>query len=140
MEVVETLDARIGDGLLIHPYKPLIYSMVTFDDEVAVFDYAQKKEVAAIAVGQKPVYSAMRPDGKLIYVVNGSDNNVTKIDTDTNQPIARIAVGVEPTDAVAFVMPRKLPGAWVAAGAAIVVVAALAGVIGLRQRQAQTRK
>jgi YVTN family beta-propeller protein len=140
LEPVDTLDVRTGDGLLIHPRKPLLYSMVTFDDEVSVFDYTQKKELAAIAVGQKPIYSAMSPDGRLMYVVNGSDNNVMKIDTDTNTVKLRIAVGIEPTDAVVFEMPRDWRVASIATGAAAFLAVALGGAIVLRRRRARTTK
>jgi YVTN family beta-propeller protein len=140
LEVVEKLEVRVGNGLLIHPRKPLLFSMVTFDDEVAAFDYAEKKEVAAIAVGQKPIYSAMSPDGRFLYAVNGSDNNVTKIDTATNKPLLRIAVGVEPTDAIAFELPATLRFLWVAAGAFVLSVMALASVLVLRRQRAVAEK
>lgn len=122
LEIIDTFKMSVGNGLLIHPTKPLLYSMVTFDDEVVVFDYAAKKEVKNIPVGQYPIYSAMSPDGRFVYAVNSTDSNVMKIDTETNEVLLKIAVGLEPTDAVVFEMPSERP---------LGLVLAAAGVLGL---------
>jgi len=125
LRVVQRFELRVGNGLLIHPRQPLLYSMVTFDNEVAVLDYERQKEVAAIPVGQHPGYSAMTPDGRFVFAVNGTDGNVMKIDTETNRVLVRIAVGVEPTDAVVFDMGSEMPTR------AMLVAALVASVIGV---------
>ncbi|MFQ5513961.1 MAG: cytochrome D1 domain-containing protein [Myxococcota bacterium] len=102
LETTRVLDIDTGHGLLVHPTRPLLYSLVSFDDEVLVYDYERGHEVARIPVGQSPVYSALTPDGRFLYVVNSSDSNLMKIDTETNRVLLRIAVGVEPADAICF--------------------------------------
>ena len=104
-EAVDAFEATVGNGLLLHPQRPLLYSIATMDDMVQVVDYAAKAEVATIPVGQKPTYSAMSPDGRVLYVVNGTDGNVMKLDTAANAVQMRIAVGVEPAGAAVFEMP-----------------------------------
>jgi len=109
---VETFEMSTGYGLVIHPTRPLLYSIVSMDDEVQVVDYAKKEAVATVPVGQKPTYSAISPDGRFVYVVNGTDGNVMKLDTATNEVLLRIAVGVEPSAAVVFTLPSRVtPGA-----------------------------
>jgi YVTN family beta-propeller protein len=76
-----------------------------------VVDYQKKETVATIPVGQKPTYSTMSPDGRFVYVVNGTDGNVMKLDTTTNQILGRIAVGVEPAAAVVLTLPSRVPRA-----------------------------
>jgi len=105
LEPVDSFGVPVGNGLLIHPHRPLLYSIATMDDEVQVIDYVTKQPVATIPVGQKPAFSAMSPSGQFLYVVNGTDGNVMKVDTADNAVRLRIAVGVEPSVAVAFEMP-----------------------------------
>ncbi len=107
LEAVDSFDANVGNGLLIHPYRPLLYSIATMDDAVQVIDYAKKVEVATVPVGEKPTFSALSPNGAILYVVNSTGRNIMKLDTDTNAVQLRIAVGVEPAAAVVFAMPDQ---------------------------------
>ena len=101
-----TYQIETGFGLLVHPTRPLLYSMLSFEDEVLVFDYATGKTVANVDVGTYPVYSAITPDGRYLYVVNEDANNLTKVDTATNTKVEKIAVGTQPGAAVALVAPH----------------------------------
>jgi YVTN family beta-propeller protein len=139
LDPVETLELPVGNGLLIHPTEPLLYSLVTFDDEVSVFDYLRKKAVAAIPVGRHPMYSTMSANGRFVYAVNSSDGNVMKIDTETNQVLVRIAVGVEPTDAASFDPPREHSVAFTVAAAATASFVLLGISVTLLQRSRSRR-
>jgi len=105
LEVVDSFEATVGNGLLVHPHRPLLYSIATMDDAVQVIDYATKAEVATVPVGEKPTFSALSPNGAILYVVNSTDRNVMKLDTEQNAVQMRIAVGIEPAAAVVFEMP-----------------------------------
>jgi len=126
LEPAGSFDMDVGDGLLIHPSKPLLYSIATFDDQIVVKNYDTKKDVATIPVGEYPIYSAITPDGHYLYIVNSSDSNLMKIDTETDKVVTKIAVGKEPTDARIFVMPSERPSALLL----IPVAAAIALLLG----------
>lgn len=100
LTVVEGYQLDTDAGLLIHPTRPLFYSISSFDAQVVVYDYAARRTVTSIAVGQWPTRSALTADGRFLYVVNNESNNVVKVDTETNTPLLRIAVGSGPEDAV----------------------------------------
>ncbi|MEO8604124.1 MAG: beta-propeller fold lactonase family protein [bacterium] len=99
-KVLGTYPLATGTGLLLHPYKPLVYSMVGFEDAVAVLDYETGKEIASFECSKGPTYSAITRDGRYLYVVNEDSDNVVKLDTETGKALLRIAVGEEPADAV----------------------------------------
>jgi len=107
LEAVDSFEANVGNGLLVHPFQPRLYSIATMDDAVQVIDYAKKVEVATVPVGEKPTFSALSPNGAILYVVNSTGRNLMKLDTDTNAVQLRIAIGVEPAAAVVFAMPDQ---------------------------------
>jgi YVTN family beta-propeller protein len=49
-----------------------------------------------IPVGKRPWGIALSPDGRKIYTANGVSNDVSVIDTNTNQVIATIKAGDGP--------------------------------------------
>ncbi len=102
MKPIQTDVLEAAFGLAIHPTRPLLYQMLAFDEEVLVFDYAARSIVSRITVGGAPNRAVVTPDGRFLYVVNSDGNNVVKIDTETNEPVVRIAVGADPQDAVIF--------------------------------------
>jgi YVTN family beta-propeller protein len=75
------------------------------ENTVTVLDYQAGKEVAAIEIGDWPTFSAISPDGRFLYIVNEESDNLVKVDTESNQPILRIGVGNEPSDAVLIDFP-----------------------------------
>ena len=97
---VETQHVDVDFGLVMHPRKPLLYSMLSFDGEVLVYDYAARTPKGSIPVGDWPVAGAITSDGRYLYVANGESNNVVKVDTETNAALVRIAVGNDPESAV----------------------------------------
>lgn len=126
LAVVDTLTVDTGYGLVVHPTRPLLYSMVSFDDTVQVYDYAARQAGAAIPVGSWPTYSAITPDGRYLYVVNRESNNVVKVDTAAGAAVLRIATGVEPQAAVLFAAGRAAaPRPYATVAAIAVTVAAL---------------
>jgi YVTN family beta-propeller protein len=100
LTVVARHELDTDAALLIHPTRTLFYSMSSFEGQVVVYDYAARRTLASIAVGEWPTRSALTADGRFLYVVNNESNNVVKVDTETNTPILRIAVGSGPEDAV----------------------------------------
>ena len=105
-KALATLEAPTGMGLITHPSKPLVYSLASFDDSIAVIDFQAGKTVATIDVGQYPTYGAISPDGRTLYVPNEDSDNVVEIDTETNAVQLRIAIGDEPAHAVIFYPSR----------------------------------
>ena len=97
---------EIGYGLVLHPSKPLLYSMRSFEGEIGVVDIDARRDVGTITVGAWPNYSAITPDGRNLYVVNNDANNVVRVDTESRQTVVRIAVGSEPVGAVVWVGGR----------------------------------
>lgn len=100
LAVVERYRLDTDDALLVHPNRTLFYSMSSFEGEVVVYDYAARRTLTSITVGEWPTRSALTADGRFLYVVNNESNNVVKLDTETNTPLFRIAVGSGPEDAV----------------------------------------
>lgn len=100
LAVVDRYRLDTDDALLIHPTRTLFYSMSSFEGEVVVYDYAARRQVTSIAVGEWPTHSALTADGRFLYIVNNDSNNVVKVDTETNTALLRIAVGSGPEDAV----------------------------------------
>ena len=106
--VIDTATARkiatwpvdTGLGLVVHPSKPIAYSIASFDGEVVVLDYDTGRVITALATGEFPTHGAITSDGRWLYVVNQRSNSVVKIDTDRNDVVARFDVGREPADAV----------------------------------------
>ena len=100
LKPIATWPVGTGFGVILHPTQPIAYSMESFDDSVRVINYETGAAIASIEPGQFPTYSAIAPDGRVLYVVNEDSQNVTLIDTQTNQRIDRVAVGNAPANAV----------------------------------------
>ena len=102
---LEPVDAQAVDtdfGLIFHPTRPLLYSMLSFDGEVLVYDYSTRSKVTSVPVGEWPNGGAITADGRFLYVANADSNDVVKVDTATNTALLRIAVGAEPQEPVIF--------------------------------------
>jgi len=99
-----TYPVENGFGLVVHPTKPIVYSMASFDDAVHVVNYETGAPITDLD-GRGPTYSAISPDGSVLWIVNEDGNNVVKLDTETNQAIARVGVGSEPQNAVLLEFP-----------------------------------
>lgn len=97
---IATWPVGTGLGLVVHPTKPIAYSMESFDGAVHVLNYETGQVTATLTPGEFPTYSAITADGRFLYIVNEESHNVVKLDTETNQRIERIAVGAEPANAV----------------------------------------
>jgi YVTN family beta-propeller protein len=98
--VLATYNIDTGTGIVLHPKKPVVYSMDGFNNTIAVLDYQTGADLPSISCGSAPTYSTITPDGRFLYVVNEESDNLVKIDTETGQPLLRIAVGNQPVDAV----------------------------------------
>jgi YVTN family beta-propeller protein len=98
--VLRTIELDTGRGLVVHPIKPIVYSMDGFNDTIAVVDYESGKQLPSIECAGGPTYSAITPDGRFLYAVNEDASNVTKIDTESGERVLRVAVGRNPVDAL----------------------------------------
>src|SRR5690242_3568380 len=78
--------------------QPFAYVTNKHSNAVSVIDTRTNLVVATIPVGQSPSDVVAAPDGRLVYVTNGSDrsNSVSVIDTATNKVTATVAVGSNP--------------------------------------------
>lgn len=102
---IATWHVDTGLGIVVHPTKPIAYSMASFDNQIAVVNYDSGKVVATLAPGEFPTRSAISTDGRFLYVVNQRSHNVVKVDTGTNQAAEPIAVGLAPSGAVVLQGP-----------------------------------
>ena len=100
LQVIATHESPTGLGLLVHPQRPLAYSLASFDDEITVLDYESGTVVTTIELAQWPTYGAISADGATLYVPNEDSDNLALIDTATNAVTLRIAVGDEPAHAL----------------------------------------
>jgi YVTN family beta-propeller protein len=100
LERLETQAVDTDLGVVMHPTKPLLYSLLSFDGQALAYDYAARTRRASIPVGDWPTRGAITSDGHFLYVANGESNNAVKVDTETNEAVLRIAVGSDPEDVV----------------------------------------
>lgn len=101
---VATHAVTTGYGLLLHPTRPLAYSMASFDDTVYVLDLERGTVVRELTYGQWPTAAVFSPDQRHLYVVQEESDSVARIDAVTHALTLKIAVGSEPVDAVALAL------------------------------------
>ncbi len=66
------------------------------DDSVSVIDTATNQVVGApIPAGNGPYSMAVTPNGKTLYVAGEISEDLTAIDTQTNQPVGTIPLGIQ---------------------------------------------
>lgn len=65
-------------------------------DTVYKIDLGSREVVKTIPVGQAPHGVVVAADGKTVYITNLASNDLSVIDTATDQEVARIPVGKEP--------------------------------------------
>jgi len=104
LKVVATQPSPTGIGLAIHPSKPIAYTMASFDDEFHVINIETGENIKTISAGRFPTHPTLSPDGRFLYVPHENSDSVIKLDTETNEVVAKIAVGKEPV-AVAVYEP-----------------------------------
>ncbi|MBS1524807.1 MAG: beta-propeller fold lactonase family protein [Bacteroidetes bacterium] len=78
---------------------PFAYITNTIDKTVSVIDPSSNKIVATIPVGSNPIGVAVSQDGARVYTANQGSDNVSVINTATNQVISTISLplGSEPS-------------------------------------------
>lgn len=101
---VATHAVTTGYGLLVHPSRPLAYSMASFDDTVFVLDLERGAVVQELGYGQWPTAGTFSPDQRHLYVVQEESDSIAKVDAATHALVIKIAVGSEPVDAVALAL------------------------------------
>lgn len=95
-------------GIAIDPSRELLY--VTGDlPEGKVYAISVKGAVEyEIPVGHSPLAPALSPDGNLLFVCNRFDNDVSIIDLNARQELARVAVAREPVGIAVTADGKKL--------------------------------
>ena len=132
--VADTFHLDTGSvGIAAHPTRPVLYSMLNFDGAILAFDYAEHKALATIDVGGAPAHGAVTPDGRFLYAANSDGNNVVQIDTATNAPVVRIAVGADPQSVVLFDSSEPSGRLWPLLGG-VMVLAAVVALVWWRRR------
>jgi YVTN family beta-propeller protein len=104
MSVIATHPSPTGLGLSVHPTKPIAYTMASFDDEFHIVDLETGKLVKTISAGRYPTYSEFSGDGRYLYIPHEESDSLVKLDTETNEVVAKVVVGKEPV-AVAVYEP-----------------------------------
>ena len=86
-------------GIAIAPNgKRLYVTGASPKGKVRVIDLTKRKArvIRSIPVGHTPGAPAISPDGKILYVCNRFDNNVSVVDLSSNKQVAKIPVVREP--------------------------------------------
>jgi YVTN family beta-propeller protein len=104
-EIVSKWDVETGEGLSVHPTKPVLYSTGSFDGDIHVLNYETGELIEVLSLGDYPTYSDLSPDGRYLFVPHEDSSLVAQIDTETNERVARIAVGREPVEVRYFELP-----------------------------------
>ena len=93
-------------AVAVSPVADRAYVAMSGTNSVAVIDTVAHKvidintatsTVDNIKVGVGPSAIVVSPDGKRVYVSNGSSNTASAIDTATNKEVAKVTVGSSPT-------------------------------------------
>jgi len=98
MKVLKTIESETGIGLVVHPSKPIAYSMVSFDNEIDIVDLDSGETIKKLTAGQWPTHPAFDRGGRYLYVPHEESDSVAKLDTETNEVVMKIAVGQEPIE------------------------------------------
>ncbi len=120
-EIVGTHAAPTGSGLIMHPSKPRVYSIASFEDEVVAVDYQSGARLGAATLASSPQYGTISPDGTVLYVANEDSNRMIAIDSETMKQLWRTGVGDEPADVEYVVLSgrKDTPDHLVKSGAAV---------------------
>lgn len=102
LEVTGRVSAGTGMGLAVHQTKPIAYSMVSFDDEIQIVDLESGKTLKTFSAGSWPTYPSFDKSGRYLYIPHEESANIVKLDTETNEVVAKVAVGDEPIEVVVY--------------------------------------
>lgn len=72
------------------------HAAMTTPGEVWAIDTATDTVVGKVPVGKHPAHVVVSPDGRWVYVTNGSDNTVSVVDAAAMKEVATIATGAFP--------------------------------------------
>lgn len=67
--------------------------------EMSILGAAGGEVLARLAVGKKPTYSAVTPDGKYAFAVATGDRKLVVVDTASREIVARLPLGESPKGA-----------------------------------------
>ena len=84
-----------GAHSLVHHYEGRIYTNTT-ENRLAVIDESTRQVLKHIAVGDDPSHLELSHDGKYLYVANSGSDDVTIVDTMSDQVIATAPTGKRP--------------------------------------------
>jgi YVTN family beta-propeller protein len=93
---------KIGHMLVVHPKRPVIYTINLLNDNVSVIELDKGGEpgppprITHVAVGKGPEGADISPDGKELWVGHNGDGGVSIIDTETHRVKETIKSGGVP--------------------------------------------
>jgi len=97
LDRVATGDGYLPRGIAVSPDGTKVYTVDRgYNGTFFVFDTAKHKIIKTVAVGHNPGGVAVTPDGKKVFVANEGSNNVSVIDSATNEVIDTVQVGLTP--------------------------------------------
>ena len=108
-DVPETLlrKASRSHGIGLRPGEKELWMCDVYHDRTYVFDLTSEppRQVATLVMKGGGYWMAFSPDGSRCYISERVGNTVAVIDTDTREPIARIAVGSVPKRVLVLAPP-----------------------------------
>jgi YVTN family beta-propeller protein len=97
----DSMPTTANHGLRITADGKYLIANGSMANMVAVYALPSLSLVGTVLVGQDPNWDALSPDGTRVFVSNRGSDDVSVIDLETRQEIARIKVGQYPERLVA---------------------------------------
>lgn len=90
------LQGSPGHGLAVSPDGKQLWSTSKPNNHVYAWSLPDLEFLGGVAVGSHPDWLTMTPDSRYLYAANAGSNNVSVIDTQKMEEVARIRVGQTP--------------------------------------------
>jgi YVTN family beta-propeller protein len=101
----DALQGSPAHGLAVSPDGSQVWSTSKPNDHVYAWSLPNLEFLGGVHVGHHPDWLTMTPDGRYLYVANAGSNDVSVIDTEAIEEIARIKVGHAPKRNHTWVVP-----------------------------------
>ena len=105
----DALQGSPAHGLAVSPDGSQVWSTSKPNDHVYVWSLPNLQLLGGVHVGHHPDWLTMTPDGRYLYVANAGSNDVSVIDAETIEEVARIKVGQAPKRNHTWVVPVVVP-------------------------------
>jgi YVTN family beta-propeller protein len=105
----DALQGSPAHGLAVSPDGSQVWSTSKPNDHVYAWSLPDLQFLGGVQVGHHPDWLTMTPDGRYLYAANAGSNDVSVVDTETIEEIARIKVGQTPKRNHTWVVPVVVP-------------------------------